>query len=351
MPWFWGSNSGKDDPTKSLDPDLKEFLDEQRPRPYTTAEQPSKPQEESNKDVIFPKLELPDSNKTYDDRPLPKESLFQDGRYKDLWKTYIPQTQIVAATSTPVERVISARKDRGSAIHHAALENCAYEEQLQQDCLNGVGRSGKIYSRVTMCKDETKSYNRCYQLQAKFMQALGYMSSFDTTDEQEERIQMHADKLYHRMMDYEEELDDAKRKGKPLPPLTSLFNNHRPVPSVEEIKLPQAMEAKLQTPLHELPPHERELAAKVALQEARVRNFNAEELFKLTTTMNEDRQRRQSWAVRTFGEVIGKFMIPDPPKQDGQMRPYTTEELDREVWRGTGVTNSATIPTTDAGKG
>lgn len=333
MPWFWGSSNGDKDPTKSLDPDLKQFLEEQQPKSYTPTSQPPK-QNERKKEPIQQQLDPLNSQQTLEDRPLPKESLFQDGRYKHLWKTYVPQSEIENATVTPVERLISSKKDRRSAIHQAALENCAFEEQLQQDCLSGSGRSSTFYSTLTMCKAETKSYNRCYQLQAKFLQALGYMSSFDSTDEHEEKIQMHADKLYHRMMDYEEELETAKREGRPLPPLASLFDSSRPVPTLDQINLPQDMESKLKTPLKELPPHERELAARVALQESKVSNANAEEFFKYTTTMNEERKRRQAWATRIFGEAVGKFLIPDPPKPSSEngARDLSSNEIIRNTW-------------------
>jgi hypothetical protein len=257
--------------------------------------------------------------------------LFQDGRYKDIWKTYVPQDEITAATSTPVERVLASRKDRRQTIHRAALENCAFEQQMQQDCLKSGTWAEKVRGRMTLCHQETKAYNRCYTLQAKFLQALGYMTSSTSTDEDEEKIQMHADKLYHRMMDYEDEVDDAKRNGRPIPPLSSLFNPNRPAPTLEQMALPKAMEEKMKKPLLEYPPHERELAARAALQEAKLTDLYAEDLFKYSVTMNEDRKNRQAWLTKTFGEAIGKFLIPDPPKEPS-VKTYSIRELERDVW-------------------
>ena len=331
MPWFWGGNN-QDDPTKSLDADLKQFLKEQQPKPYVPIEVPSREAEEPKK-VKGPPDSLPATTEGFEERPLPKESLFQDGRYKHLWKTYVPQAEIAAAAATPVEHVINARKDRRTGIHRAALENCAFEQELQRGCL-GNGFAGSIKSRMTMCRAETKTFNRCYQLQAKFLQALGYMGSSTTTDDDEERIQMHADKLYHRMMDYEEALEDARLNNRPIPPLSSVFDPDRPAPAAEQINLPDLVERKLKTPLHDLPPHERELAARAALQEAKLTNEDADDFFKYTTTMNEGRQKRQTWAVNVFGEAIGKFLIPDPPKEPGSQRP--TDEVARDVWANDG---------------
>ena len=118
MDWFWGGGRKKDeDPINSLKPELQQFLKEQQPRPYapteTAATEPAKVQTEP--------LALPDTNLEFEDRPLPKESLYKDGRYKYLWKTYVPQDNVIAATSTTVERIVSAKKDRKQLISRAAF--------------------------------------------------------------------------------------------------------------------------------------------------------------------------------------------------------------------------------------
>lgn len=329
MSWFWGGGGSKgngSDPAKALDDDLKQFLKDQQPKPYAPAELPKtlaelpKPQE-TPAPVTSPA-------QSPEDRPLPKESLFQDGRYKDIWKTYVPQEQ---SGSSAVERVLEARKDRKQTIHKAAMENCAFEQQMQQDCMNAGSWAQKIRGRMTLCHEENKAYNRCYSLQAKFLQALGYMTSTTSSDEDEEKIQMHADKLYHRMMDYEAEVDDARRNGKPIPPLTSLFNPNRSAPTAEQLVLPETITAKLKKPLHEYPPHERELAAKAALEEAKVADAYAEDLFNYTVTMNEERKTRQAWLTKAFGETLGKFLIPDPPK-DAAVKLYDISELEEKIW-------------------
>jgi len=333
MGWFWGKNS-QDDPAKTLDADLKQFLKDQQPRPYVPADPPiekSKSREELTPIPKPPPASTPDANQSSEERRLPRESLFQDGRYKHIWKTYTPQDEITAATSTPVERVLSARKDRNQTIHRAALENCAFEEEMQQICFKGGNMSDKFRGRMSMCHEETKAFTRCYALQAKFLQALGYMASSTSSAEDEEKIQMHADKLYHRMMDYEAELEEAKRNNRPIPPLSSLFNPDRPAPTIEQMALPKAMEDKMKKPLHEYPPHERELAARAALQEAKLTDLYAEDLFKFSVTMNDDRKTRQAWVTRIFGEPIGKFLIPDPPK-DPDIKPYSSQQLERKTW-------------------
>ena len=330
MGWFSWWHSDKDDPTKSLSPDLKDFLRDQQPRPYAPAEAPV-PVPVDNAET--PPPTLPDTNKEYQDRPLPRESLFQDGRYKDLWKTYVPQEQITIVTSSPLDRIITAKKDRRELIQRAAMENCVFEDDLRQNCLTAGSAAARARARMTMCRQETKAFNRCFQLQAKFLQALGYLTSVNTTDEEEERIQMHADKLYHRMMDYEASVAEAKLNDDPIPPLSSVFDPTRPAPSIEQLGLPQTLQKKLNQPLHELPPHERELAVRAALQESRMSQLYASDFQSFALDMTDKKQERQQWLIKQFGEPIGKFIIPDGPKQSDQ-RTHPIDDLKRQLLEG-----------------
>ncbi|KPI45492.1 uncharacterized protein AB675_797 [Cyphellophora attinorum] len=314
MPWYWwgSSNSASSTPEEALNPELKEFLKEQSPRPYQAAE-PPKPKAPVAK--AQPEKHLPDTNKIHPDRPVPAESLFPDGRYAHLWKTYTPSAEINAQTLTPVDRITQGRKDRTTSLHRAALENCAFEDEVRTQCLAGVNMASRFKGTLTMCGEESRAYTRCYQLQAKFLQALGYMSSpmgGMRDAEHEERIQMHADKLYHRMMDYEAAVAHAKAHCLPIPPLTSVFDASRPAPTADQIEVPENLRAKMSgTPLHELPPQERELAARAALTEAKIKHQAAGEVFEGLKEMNEARMRRQAMIARFVGEPIAKFVVPD----------------------------------------
>lgn len=328
MSWFWGSKSSTSgDITKSLDKDLKQFLDEQQPQRYiTTDEQFPK---------TAPKVETspgPSSSPNLTDSGVPKESLFQDGRYKDIWKTYVPQQEIIESTTTPLDRISSAKKDRKASLHQAAMENCAFEEEMKRNCFQAGDTIDQLRARLTMCARETRAFNRCFQLQAKFMQALGYQGSAYSTVEEDERVQMHADRLYHRMMDYETAVDEAKATGKPVPPLTSVFDASKPSPTIEEMRLPANLEGTIPTELRKLPPHERELSARAALQEARITQTYAADFFNYTTTLNEDRKDRQRRLIDTFGEAVGKFLVPDPPSEH-EIKTFKNEELERDFWK------------------
>ena len=326
MSWFWGKKEASD-PTKSLDSDLKQFLDSQSPRPYTTAEE-QKQSLIQPKAQPHPQVEQPPS---LQDRPLPKESLYQDGRYKDIWKTYVPNADHEPANN-PAQAVMDAKKDRKSSLVQAAMENCAFEEELKRYCFHYGTAIERVKGRITMCNKETKAFNRCFQLQAKFLQALGYSGTVNSDRAQDERIQMHADKLYHRMMDYEVAVDQAKAQGTPIPPVTSVFNPGRPAPTVEELALPENLARGLKTPLRQMPPQERELAARAVLAETKVAQTYADDFFKYTTTLNEGRIERQKKLVDAFGPTLGKFFIPDAPGEH-EIQKFDAKSLDRDFWK------------------
>ena len=345
MAWFWGgsnNHSNDKDPTKSLDPTLKDFLDSQQPRPYIPAQAPPppppQPSEPSPPPNPPPDRFIPDTNAKHSpSHPIPHESLFPDGRYAHLWSTYTPQDTITASTTSTLERIVSARKDRRELLHRAALENCAFEHELQQNCLTSGSAAQRAKARLTLCREESRAFTRCYQLQGKFLQALGYLSAGTTTtdDAHEERIQMHADILYHRMMDYEAAVDHARRHNTPIPPLTSVFSAARPAPTIEQelATLPAHIARKLANPnnqhtnsqeLEQLPPHERELAVRAALQEAKMSHLYTAEMRAYAREMEGKRRERQRWMSRYFGEPVGKFVIPDLPppevKEEGRGR-------------------------------
>lgn len=324
MSWFWGKKKD-DDPTKSLDSDLKQFLDSQQPKPYSpsTPAVPAPPKEDPRPEHVPTASE---------ERPLPKESLYQDGRYKDLWKTYVPHERIEQAVSNPAQRVMDAKKDRKASLSQAALENCAFEEELKRNCFREGDSLNKLRARLTLCNRETKAFNRCFQLQAKFLQALGYRGNAYGSVEEDEAIQMHADKLYHRMMDYEAAVDEAKATGKPVPPLTSVFNPSRPAPTIEEISLPSNLASGLNKSLLQMPPHERELAARAVLQETKISQQYAQDFFAYTTTLNEGRQDRQKKLVAVFGETLGKFFIADAPDEQ-EIPKIDPKTYERDIWK------------------
>lgn len=162
MGWFWGTSDGSD-PTKQLDPSLKDFLQQETPVRYdpTTVQHHSP----SPSPSAQPQTKQSSSQSTSADESIPADkpsvpSLFPDGRYAHLWKDYRPVAQAETPMS-PGEKVIEQFKKRKDVLNKAALENCA-EEQLD---LSLCFKSGTVKERATMCSTKNAKFSRCYTMQ------------------------------------------------------------------------------------------------------------------------------------------------------------------------------------------
>jgi len=176
MGWFWGTSSKgneeptTDDPLRKLDPSLREFLEKESPVKYKTNESTTSnlPLPASKKPQSYTDQILPPSEPTQTDtstHKVPTESLFPDGRYAHLWKSYKPLYEVENANKTDQEKlldVLEGYKFRKGEIGRAALENCANEQWAVNDCF----RNGGWKSRMTMCRAENKGLERCYLMQA-----------------------------------------------------------------------------------------------------------------------------------------------------------------------------------------
>ena len=112
---------------------------------------------------------------------------------------------------------------------------------------------------MTMCKAENRSLARCVDVQKKFLKALGYVSMNARPEEESEQIQMHADRLYHRMLDHEKVVEQAKEMGKTPPPLPPLLDSAQEAVGAsrehEQQRASAAAMFKRGLTLDELPPH------------------------------------------------------------------------------------------------
>ncbi|KZF26213.1 hypothetical protein L228DRAFT_257689 [Xylona heveae TC161] len=241
MGWFWGSkdNNKQEDPFAQLDPSLRAFLRKESPIKYDTQSSGTTASTSDDApltghqggkyaDIVFPssspktETKADDQSAEDDQHKVPPESLFQDGRYAHIWKGYKSLSQHEEEQKSEQDKlmdVVDAFKQRRAQIGIAAVENCAEEQWALNDCW----RNGSWKSRVDMCGTENRTFSRCYTTQARFLKALGYVSSWDRPAEVEEQIQMHADTLYHRMLDQQRQMDEAKAAGKPIPKFPPLM--------------------------------------------------------------------------------------------------------------------------------
>jgi hypothetical protein len=213
MGWipFWSSSSSSNsDATKNLDPSLREFLDREQPK-HSEAQPQKQETPWLPQSSAATKPAEPDEAKPV----VPPQSLFQDGRYAHIWKNYKPLNAIEESQKTEQDKLrdlVEERDTRKAELGRIALESCVFEHLAQQECW----RTGTLTDMMTMCSTEKKEFNRCYKMQAKFMKALGFMSVVGDM-EKEERIQMHADKLYRQMLAQEKAMAEAKERGEPEP--------------------------------------------------------------------------------------------------------------------------------------
>ncbi|KAL9129662.1 MAG: hypothetical protein Q9217_001941 [Psora testacea] len=254
MGWPWGSNasnkSSDSDPFRDLDPSLKDFLEKESPVKYkpAPARPPSPPEHKDTQQPSASQTQIPESPES----KVPSESLYPDGRYAHLWKSYRPLSTVENELKSDQEKlldVLDGYKERRAQIGRAAVENCVEEQMKVMECYE----NGDFSSRFMMCRGEKRAFERCYLMQSRFLKALGYLSSYDRPESVDEQIQMHADTLYHRMLAQERAIEEAKAAGQPVPEFRSILSSDRlPPPSTTSTgtstnDLPQLSPATVRT--------------------------------------------------------------------------------------------------------
>ncbi|KAL4780713.1 hypothetical protein BJX76DRAFT_337301 [Aspergillus varians] len=309
MGWFWGSKD--EDPVKQLDPGLRKYLENEAPKKYVPGSQSSSAVEEN---PLPSKPSFSDHDASSTSPSVPSASLYPDGRYADLWKTYKPPAADEVGTSSDgVPSMKTHVKQRHAMVKRAVMENCSIENEAYHLCLENP----TMFERFTACQEKSRVFTRCYETQSKFLQALGYASSGQWDDEKEERIQMHADKLYHEMLGYEKRVEEAKEAGQEPPPLTSLFNPQaKPVepgsvgPAELDIPGGQPIPAgfKPSKPLERLTPHERELEIRAHYTQLEEQKVNAQKVSSALRSHGDARDKRREKLVSWFGETVGDWI-------------------------------------------
>ncbi|KAF2110394.1 hypothetical protein BDV96DRAFT_583933 [Lophiotrema nucula] len=222
MGWLWGSSSSS--ATKDeLDPSLRDFLANESPTGHREAipkPPPSKSSSTATKPATPPS---PGLAKQSAESAVPPQSAFQDGRYAHLWKNYTPQGVLENRGKSEQDKlhdIVEVYNDRKASIGDKAMENCALEYLAKFDCF----KSPSFWQTATLCNAEAKRFNRCFEVQSKFLKALGYLTMEERSAEEDERIQMHADKLYQQMLVQEKAIQEAKAAGREPPKFESVLS-------------------------------------------------------------------------------------------------------------------------------
>ena len=107
-----------------------------------------------------------------------------------------------------------AHRTRKTQLTRAALENCSEMQLALHECYRG---GGGLKGRLTNCSKQAKQLDDCYSTQVKLLRALGYMAEVGREKDVEERIQMHADRLYREKLGeervVEERVGRRRREG------------------------------------------------------------------------------------------------------------------------------------------
>jgi hypothetical protein len=327
MGWLWGSDNNSNGQDQ-LDPSLRDFLKKEAPTgPKPTL--PSTPPKEKPTDTPTPTTQSQSSAQTEPQRPaVPPQSQFQDGRYADLWKNYTPQDILNDRGKSEQDRLrdlVDAYNDRKASIGRIAMENCALEYMEQFECF----RNPKTWwSKGTMCIAESRKFNRCYDIQSKFLKALGYMTMDPRSPEDSEKIQMHADKLYQQMLQQEAEIEKAKAEGRPEPKFESVLSKRNVAQAmavssssstvpVAEIGKPNALDEEdvwsqikpearkeYEKKMQDLSPEEREIERMAVVGELRAQSGVMKQVENTFVEERIARMKRKEAGQATFGDTI-----------------------------------------------
>ena len=123
---------------------------------------------------------------------------------------------------------------------------------------------------------------------------------------------MHADTLYHRMLDQEEAIEAAKKEGKPIPAFAPLLSARPKIktqdPEVENktnaSDLPASVQAGLKERLEKLSPEERILEERAIKAEIQAGEQVAERLGSLYQRQDEERQLRKDQGKETISDRV-----------------------------------------------
>jgi hypothetical protein len=312
-----------------LDSSLRDFLEKESPSKQGNEEHESQSSSHNRKGKSearqpHEEVQVPGANAA---APVaPPQSLYQDGRYAHLWKTYQNYEALENAGKTDADRladIVRGYKERKAEIGRAALENCVEFQIGIKECF----ATGTWAQRAGMCKMENRAFNRCFEMQSRFLKALGYLA-IQRSPEDDERIQMHADKLYYEMLDRERKIQEAKAQGLEEPNLPPLIQADKTMEALgkdsawarareqarkvglDELKLSSftpEKQTEIKARIHGKSKAEQDLELQLVVGETRATIDWAERIKEQMEEERKNRADRRARGKETFGDTIKRY--------------------------------------------
>lgn len=129
---------------------------------------------------------------------------------------------------------------------------------------------------------------------------MGYGSVIDRPAQVEEDIQMHADKLYNRMLDHEKAVAKAKEAGLPIP----VFDSIVPKPVQKGPKPSEEVEKTWRETLDKLPEGEREAEEAALRADYQTKEEVAKNIKQMMDAKKQERENRQAAGEGTITDAI-----------------------------------------------
>lgn len=144
----------------------------------------------------------------------------------------------------------------------------------------------------------------------RLLKALGYLNALDRSPDMDERIQMHADKLYHQMIEQEAAIEKAKAEGLPEPKFEPVIPKKAAEAQMENLS--EEAKKRYQEALEKV--DERQRAAEEAAIQAEMRS-KAEmvgQVKELWKDQEAERQARKARGEETLKDKVSAlFGTPD----------------------------------------
>lgn len=125
---------------------------------------------------------------------------------------------------------------------------------------------------------------------------------------------MHADKLYHQMLDYEAKVAEAKDAGTEPPPAGSLFNpqyaSKSPSEKENELQIPdgEQIPEEVQKGLKDLSPHERELEIRIIKQRKAQHSQYLDDLAPVLKAQTNSKEQRREQLSQWLGPTVASWI-------------------------------------------